>query len=59
MAVEMTKDKSKDLSSGQSVFRRELMEVEESEIDFLESTHVQVAEGKTVVEGQTGPCASV
>ena len=55
----MTKDKSKDLSSGQSIFRRELMEVKESEIDFLEITHVPVAEGKTVVEGQTGPCAPV
>ena len=55
MAVEMTKDKSKDLSSGQSIFRRELMEVEESEIDFLEITHVPVAEGKTMVRVRLGP----
>ena len=52
----MAKDKSKDLSSGQSVFRRELMEGEELEIEI---THMQVAEGKAVVEGQTGACASV
>lgn len=56
VAVEMAKDKSKDLCSGQSVFRRELMEAEELEIEI---THRRVAEGETVVEGQTGTCASL
>lgn len=56
VAVEMAKDKSKDLCSGQSVFRRELMEAEELEIGI---THRWVAEGETAVEGQTGPCASL
>lgn len=43
VAVEMAKDKSKDLCSGQSVFRRELMEAEELEIGI---THRWVAEGE-------------
>lgn len=56
VAVEVAKDKSKDLCSGQSIFRRELMEAEELEIEI---THRRVAEGETVVEGQTGTCASL
>lgn len=51
MAVEMAKGKSKDLFSGQLIFRRELMEVEELEIDFLGMIHVQVQEGKTGCRG--------
>ena len=51
MAVEMAKGKSKDLFSGQSIFRRELTEVEELDIDFLGMIHMQVPEGKTGCRG--------
>lgn len=56
MAEEMAKEKNKALFPGQSIFRRELMDIEELEADFFEIVLMQEIGGKTACGERAGTC---